>query len=368
MESGNTATSMSSSQPKKRGRPPRPKDVSLTPIEASTTVLPDSSSSNAYFPEVSLDRIPTGSTMLDLVLGGGWALGRIANLVGDRSTGKSLLSIEACANFIRKYPNGRVIYVETEFAFDKEYAVSLGLPLEAVEFPNEDEDKPMISTIEKLSTKLLELVEDNFKHETLVVVDSLDALSDEAEMGREITESSYGSGKAKKMSELFRRLNAQLAKKNFGVIIVSQVRDNIGAMFGEKHTRSGGRALDFYASQVLWLANTGKIKKTRGKAERIVGVDIKAKCKKNKTGLPFRECDFPIYFNFGVEDLVSCLEFIEENEPGYTINKLTGKQIISTLDSLTPEEYQTYLTTAREKAISTWREVENRFVTHRKKY
>src|SRR5262249_54440053 len=121
------------------------------------------------------------------------------------------------------------------------------------------------------------------------ILDSLDALSDEAEKARAIDEGTYAMNKAKQMSALFRRLCQEMAQYNCTLAVISQVRDNIGVTFGDAYTRSGGKALDFYCSQIVWLAQTGKIARTVKGIERIVGVDIKAKVKKNKVGLPFRE-------------------------------------------------------------------------------
>src|SRR5206468_8961680 len=109
---------------------------------------------------------------------------------------------------------------------------------------------------------------------------------DDAEQKREIDDGSYGANKAKKMGELFRRLVADLEEANVLLIVVSQLRDKIGVMFGEKQTRTGGRALDFYASHIVWLAEIGKIKKTIQKVERVIGVNVRARVKKNKVGLP----------------------------------------------------------------------------------
>jgi len=96
----------------------------------------------------------------------------------------------------------------------------------------------------------------------LYILDSLDALSDEAELGREITKGSFGT-KAKQLSEIFRRLVVKMKKKNIQLLVISQIRDNVGVMFGKKQKRMGGKALDFYAVQVIWLAVVKKIIETK---------------------------------------------------------------------------------------------------------
>jgi recombination protein RecA len=243
-----------------------------------------------------LQFIQSGCTLLDLVLSGGWPLGRISNVVGDKSSGKTLLAIEACANFKRQFPNGKIWYHEAEAAFDKQYAQTLGMPIDDMVFIEQ------LQTVEELFSSLTEVMGDENLESGLYIIDSLDALSDKDELDRDIEKGSYGASKPKKLSELFRRLAKTIENSKIHLMVISQTRDKIGVMFGEKHSRSGGKALDFYASQIVWLSELGKIKKTINKVERVIGVNIKAKCKKNKIGMPFRECEFPIVFGYGIDD------------------------------------------------------------------
>jgi len=241
----------------------------------------------------------SGSTLLDLALGGGWGCGRMFNLVGDRSTGKTLLCIEALANFTRAFPQGRMRYAESEDAFDEEFARTLGFP------DNIERPKVPLETVEDWFTDLTEFCKKGGP--AIYILDSLDALSDRAEQERSIdTKSTFAMEKAKKLSELFRRLNLNGATLG----VVSQVRENIGVTFGEQYTRSGGKALDFYASQIAWLSETGKINSGAKTLERVLGVGIKARIKKNKLGLPFREAAFSILFGYGVDDLTSIVEWL----------------------------------------------------------
>lgn len=218
----------------------------------------------------------------------------------------TLLGIEASANFINQFPEGKIYYHETEAAFDEGYAESLGMPIEVVNFIK---DK---NTIEELFESLSKIIADEDDTPRLYIVDSLDALSDKTEMERAIDKGTYGQDKAKKMSEMFRRLAKSIEHKKMHLMIISQLRDKISIGFGEKSQRSGGRALDFYASQVVWLAETGKIKKTMDKIERVVGVHVKSKCKKNKISRPFRECEFPIIFEYGVDNIKANLDWLKE--------------------------------------------------------
>lgn len=271
-------------------------------------LVPPPQVDNLYFstPKSKENFISSGCEILNCVLGGGWPLGRISNVVGDKSTGKTLLAIEALANFAVQYPDDPTIYCETEAAFDDEYAGALGIDMGKV---GRDE----CETVEELFDKLEDFVSLTMKDRShgLYIVDSLDALSDKAEKERAFGDNTYGGTKPKQMGQLFRRLVKPLERSNVHVMIVSQTRDAIGVTFGKKHTRSGGRALDFYASQILWLAYKGQMKKTVSKIERTIGAEIKARIEKNKVGLPFRECEFEILFGYGIDDISSNLGFLK---------------------------------------------------------
>lgn len=304
----------------------------------------------------SLEFIPSGCKVLDCVLGGGYPLGRIVNIVGDKSTGKTLAAIEAFANFNRVYPNGKMYYHEAEAAFDTEYADTLGMPIDDVIFVNGD-------TVEDLFESLSKIIEDEKETDIpiLYVVDSLDALSDKDEKERKIDAGSYAMTKQKKMSEIFRRLAKDIEKTKICLMIISQVRDNIGVMFGEKHTRSGGKALDFYASQILWFSEMGKIKKTIRGIERPIGIKVKAKCKKNKIGLPYRECVFPILFAYGIDDVTANLDFL--NDVKGALEEI-GIENLKSIPEITPE----LKGIISNQVVKIWNETEESFMPKTKKY
>lgn len=326
----------------------------------------EASPGGAYFaaPKDGIQFISSGCKILDCVLGGGYPLGRVTNLVGDKSTGKTLLAIEACANFAKTY-EGQVWYAEAEAAFDKGYAAALGLPVDRVEFVED------IYTVEDWYEHLDKVLTEKDKDEPgLYILDSLDALSDRAEQARKIDEGTYGANKPKQMGQLFRRLVQKIESRNVSIIVISQVRDAIGVMFGEKHTRSGGRALDFYASQVLWLAQMGAIKKTIAKVDRPVGVKVKAKCKKNKVGLPLRECEFQIKFGFGIDDIAANVEWLasvdrldlldlDKNRVGFFLKKV---------EQYDPDDYSTFREKLAGMVESEWYRIERDFIPTRRKY
>lgn len=326
-----------------------------------------------YFPTArkSVKCIPSGCVLLDCVLGGGWARGRVVNIVGDKAVGKTLLAIEACANFARLEPKGKIYYREAEAAFDEPYAEELGLPLKRVNFGPNGADSiwdTVEDIFEDLSAKLAECEKTGVP--ALYIVDSLDALTSRAELDRKVDQGSYGLEKPKMMGKLFRQLVRRVKSADFCVIFISQVRDRIGIVFGEKHTRSGGKALDFYASQILWLSHIQTLTRTVGGVKRATAIRVKAKCKKNKIGMSLRDCEFSIRFGFGVDDVEASLEWLTEVK---ALDKLGLKEkdvdaFLDRVDALTGAELAAQRASVHKAVVEAWRAVEGRFAPARRKY
>lgn len=330
---------------------------------------PEQSGGN-YFaaPKRNLKFIPTGCKTLDLALGGGWACNRIGNIVGDKSTGKTLQMIEACVNFNHMY-GGNIYYRETESAFDEEYAAELGMPVDAIDFGDPDNPLETVEDMfEDLERIIAERLEKKKRKPALYILDSLDALSDRAELDRDMDKGTFGAQKAKNLSQLFRRLVRQLAKADITVLIVSQVRDKIGAMFGRKTTRSGGRALDFYATHVVYLAHLGNINKTVSGIKRPVGIRVKAKIDKNKIAIPQREAEYTIIFGYGVDDGLASLAWCKEakclKECPIDIPGTKDEDLKKAAKSLSPEQ----LIELNEFVSKKWYEIEKSFLPRKKKY
>lgn len=308
--------------------------------------------------------ISTGSALLDCVLGGGYAVGRVANIVGDKSVGKTLLAIEACANFARAYPKGRIVYAESEAAFDQEYAATIGLPIERIRWQRD------LQTVEDWITDVLKRLDKANGQPILYVLDSLDALSDVKEMEREMGEGSYGTQKAKLLSEFFRKHIHRIAEAKMTLLIISQVRDNIGVTFGRSYKRSGGRALDFYATHVLYLAYLNALTKTVHNHKRAVGVNIKAKCEKNKIDMPMRTCEFTLLFGYGIDDVGTNLRFLKEAGALKEVG-LQGESVTKALANIGALPDAAMYKRVEEIAAATrkvWRGIEIEFRPKRRKY
>lgn len=308
--------------------------------------------------------LPSGSYCLDLALGGGWGKGRVINIVGDKSTGKTLLAIEACAQFALTHGKERIRYAEAESAFDEEYAETLGMP------PGIDYVRGL-DTVEAWYENISEwLVSNKSNQPCLYILDSLDALSDAAEMERDMEKGSYGGEKAKKLSQLFRRLIRDMGNSNCTLIIISQIRDKMNVMFGETKTRSGGRALDFYASQIVWLAEVFKVKVSVRGMDRIIGIEVRAKVKKNKVGVPYREADFIIRFGYGIDDETSLANFLKDakvldgkKEFPETIAAIKEARLLKDRKALNRIGAD-----LRAKALEVWTEIEEHVAVPIRKY
>jgi recombination protein RecA len=305
---------------------------------------------------------PSGCTTLDCALGGGWAKRRVINIVGDKSVGKTLLAFEAAANFLIKERNGRVKYDECESAFDPRYLANLGVPIERINFGER------LNTVEDMFDSLNDSIK--LKVPVLEIVDSLDALSDKAELDREFGEATYGTGKARDLSKLFRMLVRDMERSHLTLMIISQVRTRIGAMFGRKTIRAGGLALDFYASQVVYLQHIATINRTVANVKRPVAYDILAKVDKNKVGPPLREAPFTLEFGYGIDDFSTCMAWLKEvghlEDVGCT--ERAWKQWMRKVNDSTDPVYKTELAKVQKVVRTRWAEIESGFLPKRRKY
>lgn len=282
--------------------------------------------------------LPTGSTLFNLMLSdradGGYALGTMANIIGDSSSGKTFLALTAFAEaaMLKRFKDYRFIYDDAEAAcaFDIPYLFGDKVA-DRIEPPNQDTTKPASDTVQAFCDNVHDALDDG--RPFIYVLDSLDSIGSEEEInkyeeqrmarakGKDI-KGSYGMTKAKGMSELFRLIIRKISKTNSLLIIISQTRDNIDPMSFSKKTRAGGRALKFYATHEVWAA----IGKTHKKRERVVGVDAILKTTKNKITGKRRDTTLPIFYDYGIDDIGSCIDFLQSE--GYWTK--TGQKINAT--------------------------------------
>ena len=258
-----------------------------------------------------MEYIDSGSTLLNLALtrkaDGGWPIGRISNVVGDSSTGKTMLATEAAMSLLDNSPKGvkpRVVYYETEAAFDMEYASKVGLDTQRVEFMQGLTIEKFKDDMEKV---LDEMIKDG-KGRGLIILDSLDSISSDDELKAGISGGTYGMSKAKKLGQIFRELLVKLNAANVHLMIISQVRQNIGGgLYAPKYIRSGGKALEFASTHVVWLANMGKDVCSKTKLAR--GWKIEARTTKNKHAEPLRPVLLNFLYGTGIDDVQSLITF-----------------------------------------------------------
>jgi len=241
---------------------------------------------------VDVDVIPTGAVSLDLALGvGGVPRGRVMEIYGPESSGKSTLALHICAEAQKK--GGVAAFIDAEHALDPDYAKKIGVNIDDLLISQPDSGEQALQIVETL-VKSGEV--------DVIVIDSVAALAPKAEIDGEMGEFQIGL-QARLMSSALRKLSAVIAKTKTIVIFLNQTRMKIGVMFGNPETTSGGLALKFYASVRIDLRRTAQIKH----GEEIIGNRVKAKIVKNKVAAPFKITEFDIFYNEGISKLSDIL-------------------------------------------------------------
>ncbi|BCX47656.1 DNA recombinase RecA [Haloferula helveola] len=247
---------------------------------------------------VDVDVIPTGNLVIDRALGvGGFPRGRIIEVFGPESSGKTTLTLTAIAQAQKK--GGLAAFIDVEHALDPQYAQKLGVNLDdlLVSQPNSGEEALQICETLVRSNAI-----------DVIVLDSVAALVTKQELDGEIGDSTVGT-QARLMSAAMRKLTALISKARTVCIFTNQIREKIGVMFGNPETTPGGRALKFFSSVRVDIRRIGQIKATDGTVQ---GNRTKIKIVKNKVAPPFTTCEFDIMYNEGISSTGSLLDLALE--------------------------------------------------------
>lgn len=270
-------------------------------------------------PKMEIESISSGSLNLDIAMGvGGMPLGRIVEISGPESSGKTTVALHTIAEAQKQ--GAHCAFIDVEHALDPVYAERLGVDTQNLIFSQPDNGEQALSIVDEL-VRTGEV--------KVIVLDSVAALVPRAELDGEMGDAQVGS-QARLMGQALRKLTGSISKANCIVIFINQVRQKIGVMFGNPETTSGGMALKFYSSVRIDIRKIASIKDSKG---NIVGNKVKSKVVKNKVAPPFKTAEFDILYGMGISrageviDMATELDLVDKSGAWYMIgqNKIQGR-------------------------------------------
>jgi len=254
--------------------------------------------------------ISTGSSTLDLAISnkpnGGIAVGRITEINGLESSGKSLLGAHILAETQKK--DGIAVYIDTETSVSQEFMEVIGLDLNKMLYLHLETVEEIFEAIEEIVTKVRESDKDRC---VTILVDSLAAASTKVEMEADYDKDGWATSKAIIISKAMRKITQMIGKHNVALVFTNQLRQKLGVMFGDPWTTSGGKALPFHASTRIRLKNMGQIKDTK---KNVLGMKCRAQIVKNRLGPPLRHADYDMYFDRGIDNYGGWLTAMKEHK------------------------------------------------------
>jgi recombination protein RecA len=275
------------------------------------------------------DFVSTGSTMLDLAISnkpnGGIAVGRITEINGLESSGKSLLGAHILAETQRK--GGVAVYIDTETSVSTEFLGAIGVDVESMLYLHLETVEDIFEAVEEIVAKVRESDKDRL---VTILVDSLAAATTKVELEADFEKDGWATSKAIIISKAMRKITQMIGRQKIALVFTNQLRQKLGVMFGDPWTTSGGKALPFHASTRIRLKNIGQIK---DKKNNNIGMKMRAQVIKNRLGPPMRHADFELYFETGIDDDGSWLKVMKEHKlvkqggAWYTMLNHEGKEL-----------------------------------------
>ena len=271
--------------------------------------------------------ISTGSSTLDLAISnrpdGGIAVGRITEINGLESSGKSLLGAHILAETQKK--DGIAVYIDTETSVSQDFLEVLGVDMSKMLYLHLETVEEIFEAIEEIVTKVRESDKDRL---VTIMVDSLAAASTKVEIEADFEKDGWATSKAIIISKAMRKITQLIGREKICLVFTNQLRQKLGVMFGDPWTTSGGKALPFHASTRIRLKNMGQIKDSK---KNVLGMKCRAQIVKNRLGPPLRHADYDMYFDRGIDNYGAWLTVLKEHKliksggAWYTLTDQDGK-------------------------------------------